>query len=137
MGLLTVVTSVPVYFMMVNAKTLNGAFVGFLALVATVSFWLGPAAASANELVPARMRSTASAIYLLGNTFIGFALGPFTIGKISDALVKTGQAPGQALGNAMLYSMLFWIVSATMLLLARPLIAPAEAQVAAEEAALA
>jgi len=51
--------------------------------------------------------------------------------------VKTGQAPGQALGNAMLYSMLFWIVSATMLLLARPLIASAEAQVAAEEAALA
>jgi MFS family permease len=137
MGLLTIVTSVPVYYLMVHAKTLNGAFIGFLALVATVSFWLGPAATSANELVPPRMRSTASAMYLLGNTFIGFALGPFAIGKLSDALARTGQEPGEALGNAMFLSTLMWIFSAFMLLRARPLVAPAEAQVAAEEAALA
>ena len=80
------------------------------------------------------MRSTASAIYLLTHTFIGFALGPFTIGQISDALAEGGQAPGAALGNAMFLSSFFWIVSVTLLLLARGRIGPAEARLAAQEA---
>jgi dipeptide/tripeptide permease len=99
--------------------------------VATASFWLGPGAATANELVPASMRSTASAMYLLTHTFIGFALGPFTIGKVSDALVKSGQAAGQALGNAMFLASAFWIVSVTMLLLVRGRIGAQEARLAA------
>ncbi len=105
----------------------------FFFLVAAASLWLGPGAATANELVPPAMRSTASAIYLLTHTFIGFALGPFTIGQISDALVKSGQSDGQALGNAMFLSSFFWIVSVTMLLLARGRIGPAEARLAAEQ----
>jgi MFS family permease len=136
-GLLTIVISVPIYYLMVHARTLNAAFVLFLVLVATISLWLGSGAATANELVPPRMRSTASAMYLLANTFIGFALGPFAIGKLSDGLARSGQAPGEALGNAMFLSTLSWILTAFLLLRARPLIAAAEAKVAAEEAALA
>jgi MFS family permease len=133
-AIISAVISVPVYFLMVNATTLMGGFVGFLSVVATASLWLGPGAATANELVPPRMRSTASAMYLLTHTFIGFALGPFTIGKISDALVARGQAPGEALGNAMFISTAFWIVSLTMLLVARPRIGPQEARLAEEQA---
>jgi hypothetical protein len=33
-----------------------------------------------------RMRATASAAYLLVVTFVGLAMGPYTIGKCSDAL---------------------------------------------------
>jgi MFS family permease len=132
-GLLSAVISVPIYYLMVKATSLNAGFLGFLAVVATASLWLGPGAATANELVPPRMRSTASAMYLLTHTFIGFALGPFTIGKMSDALARSGQAPGQALGNAMFLSTAFWIVSVSMLLAARGMIGPAEARLAAAE----
>jgi multisubunit Na+/H+ antiporter MnhG subunit len=38
------------------------------------------------DLVPARLRGTASAAYLLVVTFIGLALGPYTIGRLSVAL---------------------------------------------------
>ena len=134
-ALLSVVLSIPAYYVMVKATTLTGGIIGFLVLVAVASLWLGPGAAAANELVPAAMRSTASAIYLLTHTFIGFALGPFTIGLISDALVKSGQGAGQALGNAMFLSSFFWIVSVTMLLLARGRIGPAEARLAAGQSA--
>jgi hypothetical protein len=130
-GVLSAVISVPVYWMMVNATTLNSAAFWFFAVVATASLWLGPGAATAAELVPARMRSTAAAMYLLTHTFIGFALGPFTIGKISDALAARGQAPGEALGHAMFIATAFWIVSVALLLLARSRIGPAEARLAA------
>ena len=36
--------------------------------------------------MPARLRGTASAAYLLVVTFIGLALGPYTIGRLSVAL---------------------------------------------------
>jgi MFS family permease len=133
-ALLSVALSVPIYYLMTSATTLMGGFFGFLAVVATASLWLGPGAATANELVPAHLRSTGSAMYLLTHTFIGFALGPFTIGKISDALAKSGQAPGEALGNAMFLSSFFWVVSVTLLLMARGQIGPAEARLAAAAA---
>jgi MFS family permease len=133
-ALLSIVLSVPLYYLMVRATTLMGAVIGFCVLVAAASLWLGPGAASANELVPPAMRSTASAIYLLTHTFIGFALGPFTIGKISDALAASGQVPGVALGNAMFLSSFFWIVSATMLLLVRGRIGATEDRLAEEAA---
>ncbi len=37
-----------------------------------------------------RMRGTASAFYILMITFIGLALGPYSIGKLSDALAQGG-----------------------------------------------
>ena len=133
-ALLSVALSIPLYYVMIQATTLMGGVISFLVLVAAASLWLGPGAATANELVPPAMRSTASAIYLLTHTFIGFALGPFTIGQISDALARSGQGPGEALGNAMFLSSFFWIVSVTMLLLARGRIGAAEARLATEQA---
>jgi len=50
------------------------------------AMWVGVGAATVQNLVPPRMRGTASAAYLLVITFIGLALGPYTIGKLSDWL---------------------------------------------------
>jgi len=44
------------------------------------------------DLVLPRMRAVASAFYLLIVTFIGFALGPYSIGELSDALGDLGLA---------------------------------------------
>jgi MFS family permease len=50
------------------------------------ALWVGVGAATVQNLVLPRMRASASAAYLLVVTFIGLALGPYTIGKLSDAL---------------------------------------------------
>lgn len=50
------------------------------------SMWIGVGASTVQDLVLPRMRATASAAYLLVVTFVGLAMGPYTIGKLSDAV---------------------------------------------------
>jgi len=51
--------------------------------------WLGPVITAVQHLVPARMRSTASASFLLINNLIGLGVGPYLIGAISTALKQS------------------------------------------------
>ena len=46
--------------------------------------WLGPCAASIQDLVLPRMRGTATAAFFLGTTIIGLGLGPYIVGLTSD-----------------------------------------------------
>ena len=57
------------------------------------------------------MRAVAGAYYILVNTFIGLALGPYVIGQISDVFVANGFESAEALRNAMACSMLIFVVS--------------------------
>ena len=57
----------------------------YLPLGIVSSMWLGAGASTIQDLVLPRMRGIASAFYLLIITFIGFAMGPFTVGLLSDA----------------------------------------------------
>lgn len=51
----------------------------------TLTMWLGPAFAAAQEQVPPRARGTATAIQFLAINLIGLALGPYLAGLLSDA----------------------------------------------------
>ena len=46
--------------------------------------WLGVAGSTVTDLVLPRMRGTATAVYILTVTLLGLALGPFTVGLVSD-----------------------------------------------------
>ena len=46
--------------------------------------WLGPVTTAVQHLVPARLRATASASFLLINNLIGLGVGPTLIGALSD-----------------------------------------------------
>ena len=46
--------------------------------------WLGPCAATIQDLVLPRMRGAATAVFFLGTTIIGLGLGPYVTGLISD-----------------------------------------------------
>jgi MFS family permease len=46
--------------------------------------WLGPCAASVQDLVLPRMRGTATAVFFLGTTVLGLGIGPYMVGLISD-----------------------------------------------------
>jgi hypothetical protein len=132
MGIAAVLLATPAYVLLVRAPSVTIAFWCFMLMIAVAALWLGPGAASANELVPPRIRSTASAVYLLLNVMIGFALGPYSVGKLSDALAAAGQGPAESLGNAMLLSTLFWVISLAFLWRARRYVGPAEAALGSE-----
>jgi MFS family permease len=53
---------------------------------AATSMWIGPGVSTVQDLIAPRVRATATAAYLLVVTFIGLALGPYTIGRLSVAL---------------------------------------------------
>ncbi len=46
--------------------------------------WLGPVAASCQDLVLPRMRGIATAVFFLGTNIIGLGLGPYVVGLVSD-----------------------------------------------------
>ena len=69
---------------------------------ASSSMWIGSAVALSNELVLPRMRATASSFYILMMTFVGLAMGPYTMGRISDAYSNAGYAPADSLRNGIM-----------------------------------
>ncbi len=80
--------------------------------------WIGSATSTVNDLVMPRVRATASAYYVLMNTFLGLALGPYLIGQISDLNVASGMDAGEALRSAATYGLLAFLVSAVFLIIA-------------------
>jgi MFS family permease len=46
--------------------------------------WLGPCAASIQDLVLPRMRGTATAVFFIGTSIVGLGLGPYIVGLVSD-----------------------------------------------------
>ncbi|HSP95866.1 MAG TPA: MFS transporter [Candidatus Dormibacteraeota bacterium] len=78
------------------------------------SMWIGPGATTVQDLVPPRLRGTASAAYLLVITFIGLALGPYTIGRLSVALGDLRAAMLWALLVNPVAALLLWRASRTL-----------------------
>ncbi|HVS15443.1 MAG TPA: MFS transporter [Thermoanaerobaculia bacterium] len=117
-GLLAAGLAVPAAFVVVYASNLTLAYAGAFVFNAVSSMWVGPGATTPNDLVLPRMRGAASAFYLLMVTFIGLALGPFTIGQLSDLFVRGGASSADALRSAMVASLLIFVVTAVALLAA-------------------
>jgi hypothetical protein len=80
--------------------------------------WLAPVLTAVQHLVPAPVRSTASASFLLINNLIGIGLGALTIGKLSD-LLKPGFGD-EALRSAMLAALGFYLIAGLLMLIAAP-----------------
>ncbi len=89
--------------------------------------WIGAATSTINDLVMPRMRATASAYYVLMNTFLGLALGPYLMGQLSDLNMSSGMAPGAALQSAVTWGLVAFAVSAVFLLAALRYLADDEA----------
>ncbi len=86
MGLVTAALPIPVAIAMLETESVNTAYVLAAPLNVFAAMWIGAGASTVQDLVLPRMRALASALYLLVLTFVGLAIGPYTIGKLSDAL---------------------------------------------------
>jgi MFS family permease len=109
-GIAAALLPLPVVIGMLLTEATWLAFALAIAANAGVSLWIGPGASTVQDLIAPRLRATASAAYLLVVTFIGLALGPYTIGRLSVALGD--------LRTAMLLSLLVNPVAVVLLLLA-------------------
>jgi len=96
-ALLTTTVPIPLALWMLTTDNLTVAYVLNFPLSVFASAWIGVGASTVQDLVLPRMRAVASAFYLLVITFIGLALGPYTIGQLSDALGDLGLAMRWAL----------------------------------------
>lgn len=80
------IIAVPMFFLAMNVDNKFLAFALFLIPQALSLAWLGPVVTAVQHLVPAHMRSTASASFLLINNLVGIGLGIYLLGAVSDYL---------------------------------------------------
>jgi len=111
-GLLSIFLSIPCVLVLLSTDDRVLAYVMNFFFNVFSPMWIGAASSTVNDLVMPRMRAVASAMYILVVTFIGLALGPYTIGRISDAL-EPHWGEQQALVWAMGYA-LFILVPAVI-----------------------
>ena len=117
-GFITVVVTTPLVLVLLYNGSLEVAFwMNFLYHI-PISMWVGIPPATTSDLVMPRMRAIAGAYYILVNTLIGLALGPYVIGQLSDAFLNGGMGAAESLRTAMALSLLIFIATVVLLLLA-------------------
>lgn len=110
------VATIPFYAVGIGASSILAAMALLLVPTALGLVWLGPVTAAVQGLVPASMRTTASAIFLFVNNLIGIGIGTPAIGWLSDAL--KAQYGAESLRYAVLAGTGFYVAAAALLLLA-------------------
>ncbi|TNF79207.1 MAG: MFS transporter [Gammaproteobacteria bacterium] len=83
-----------------------------------ITMFVGIPPATTSDLVVPRMRAVAGAFYLLMNTLIGLALGPYFIGQMSDLFAEAGRDGADALRLAMLSALGIFALTIVFVLLA-------------------
>ena len=127
LGYVAMAGTAPFALLMIYTESLAIAFLAnFLASVPN-GFWAGIAPSTSSDLVMPRMRAIAGAFYILLMTFIGLALGPYTIGKLSDVFIAGGMSDAEGLRLAMAVSLLVFIGSVFCLAMAQRHLARDEA----------
>jgi MFS family permease len=117
-GFAAMALSAPVALLMLATDSLTLALALAFLLSMTSSTWIWPVSTAVAKLVLPRMGSTCLAFCGLVVTYIGLALGPYSIGRTSDALVSTGLSSGAALGNGMSLALLSFVVAVPLFALA-------------------
>lgn len=114
------VLALPFFFLAVQTDSRLAAFLLFLAPTGLNLAWLGPIVTAVQHLVPASMRSTGSALFLLINNLFGIAGGLYYFGAVSDLLrprfgdESLRYAIYSGLGFYVAASLLFLIASRTL-----------------------
>jgi predicted MFS family arabinose efflux permease len=108
--------AVPLFAAGIMSTSTAAAFLFFLIPQALVYLWLAPVVTAVQHLVPAHMRATASASFLLINNLIGLGAGSFVLGAVSDGL--TARFGDEALRYAMLGGLSLYLLAGVLMWLA-------------------
>lgn len=109
--------ALPFAYAAMNATSLVWAFLLFLVPTGLNLAWLGPVVGAVQQLAPANMRTTTSALFLLVNNLLGIAVGLWIFGYLSDLLAPRYGTESMryalycAAGLYVLASLLLWLAS--------------------------
>ncbi|HEY4055947.1 MAG TPA: MFS transporter [Kofleriaceae bacterium] len=109
--------ALPCFFWAVNTPNKWAALPLFIIPTGLNLVWLGPILTAVQHLVPARMRTTASASFLLINNLLGIAVGYSYFGAVSDAFKGAGYG-AQSMRYALYTGLGFYIIAAVLLMIA-------------------
>ena len=119
LGYVVIFGTVPLLLLLIYSDNLTMAYwLNFLLTMASAAGG-GVPPTTASDLVMPRMRAIAGAYYILMNTFIGLALGPYAIGQVSDYFLASGLDSAAALRTAIALSLLCCIPALVFLVLAQ------------------
>ena len=110
------VVGMPLFVVGVLSHSVTAAFALFLIPQALVYVWLGPVLTAVQHLVPAHMRASAAASFLLINNLVGLGLGSWAVGALSDALTPAYGA--EALRYAIVAALGFYLLAGLFMALA-------------------
>lgn len=117
-GYIAVAGTAPLVLWMVFTPSLVAAYFLNFAHHLFSACWPGIPPSTASDLVLPRMRAVAGAYYILVNTMIGLALGPFVMGQLSDIFAAGGMDSAESLRTAMATSLCMFAVTLVFLTLA-------------------
>jgi MFS family permease len=108
--------AVPLFAAGILSQSTWAAFLFFLVPQALVYVWLAPVNAAIQHLVPAHMRATASATFLLINNMIGLGAGTLVLGVLSEAM--KARFGDESLRYAMLSGLGLYLLAGVLMALA-------------------
>ena len=117
-GYVAVFGTAPLVLWMIYTENLLMAFFLNFAHHLFSAAWPGIPPSTAADLVLPRMRAVAGAYYLLINTMIGLAMGPYFMGQLSDMYAATGMDSATALQAAIASALLIFVPTLILLTLA-------------------
>ena len=117
-GYLAIFGTAPLVVWMIYTESLMTAFILNFAHHLFSAAWPGIPPSTAADLVLPRMRAIAGAYYILINTMIGLALGPYFMGQLSDMYGATGMNSAESLQSAISTALLIFGVTFVFLTLA-------------------
>jgi predicted MFS family arabinose efflux permease len=110
------VLAAPAYAAALFAPSLAAAWALFVICQTLGLAWLGPVITAVQQLVPASMRSTASASFLLINNLIGIGFGVYMFGELSTRMSE--RYGDESLRYSILYGLAFYLLAAAFYALA-------------------
>ena len=103
---------------MINTENLVTAFIlNFVHHIFSAA-WAGIPSSTAAGLVVPRIRAVAGAFFLLVNTMIGLAMGPYLMGQLSDLYRAGGMDRAESLQTAIATGLLIFVATFFFLVLA-------------------
>jgi len=119
LGYVVSIGKVPMLLALLYSESLTSAYIFNFFFIAVSASGGGVAPSTASDLVLPRMRAVAGAYYILMNTFLGLALGPYVMGELSDMFLASGMNSADALRTAIAVSTVTLIPAIIFLFLAQ------------------
>ena len=115
------IAAFPFYLIGIQSPSLALMFWMFLIPTGLGLVWLGPVLTAFQHIVKPNMRTTASAIFLLINNFIGIGVGDWALGNLSDYLKATHGE--ESLRYSIMYGSSLYLLAAGLMFISSKLLA--------------